>query len=706
MKRVKLNIDTSSTQRRQRGALSLSVNLIMLVAIGVIVFVSAMCEAGSASAHDGHNEATAETVNSNFISGQSPNNQSAAAVRTAERNITSPAGALRAQLRQSPPDPRTGEAVEFEVKFTEKIEGGFGGSGGQPIAGAITARVTTATGATGAAGAAGNAVAANLEAHTPSHTSAHTEGQAPRPSVYPGVSNVHYSFADSGNYKIIFDIRTEDDRQFTIDFPVTIVRAPINWVFWLGFAALTLLSTGTVFGYHRSWTGYGVSGIAATRKTLPVAAGALAFFVIGTSALAYFESPRERRSKRTVAAALLPSAATAESGAAQAATDDSALSGSGASLTIPKESQLLFNIRTVPIEERQIVSGLSTTGTVRARPNAQAVIASPVSGRVTLSGNITVGAAVGRAQTLGSVEQILGAPEQASLEAQRIQLRRLALEQQAGRSEQQALAGQARVRSEQAKRELQRATNLLEVGAAPRRRVEEAQTAVRLAEQEVRAAEQQTQVAEQQAQLALGSVARVDPVRSFPLTAPVAGVITNLQAASGQQVEAGAELMNVINLSTVFIEAQIFERDLAAVRESRQATYTAPALGGEVHRIGKGGERRLVSIGQSVDPQTRTVPIIFEVPNRMKRLREGMFVEITLDTSGGAKVVTVPKQSVITDQGRTFAFVFRGGEIYERRVVVLGAEGQDYYEVKSGLQIGERVVTQGIYQLRSTQSGT
>ena len=78
---------------------------------------------------------------------------------------------------------------------------------------------------------------------------------------------------------------------------------------------------------------------------------------------------------------------------------------------------------------------------------------------------------------------------------------------------------------------------------------------------------------------------------------------------------------------------------------------------------------------------------------------------LTLGFSGGAPVLTVPKRSVITEQGRTFVFVFDGGERFERRAVVLGSEGQDYNEVRSGLQAGERVVTEGIYQLRSTQPG-
>ncbi|MDQ3258547.1 MAG: efflux RND transporter periplasmic adaptor subunit [Acidobacteriota bacterium] len=286
-----------------------------------------------------------------------------------------------------------------------------------------------------------------------------------------------------------------------------------------------------------------------------------------------------------------------------------------------------------------------------------------------------------------------------------MQLRTAALEQQARQSEQNALAQQARTRLTQAGRELQRATNLLDVGAAPRRRVEEAQTAVRLAEQEVASSEQQARVAAQQVRVAQEGVARVDPVRTFPLLSPVTGIVSELKVTSGQQVEAGAQLMNIVNLTTVFLEAQVFERDLAAVRESRRASYTAAGIPGEVYAIGEGGDGRLVTIGQSVDPQTRTVPVIYEVPNPLNRLRNGMFVEIAIDTTGSQTVLSVPKQAVITEQGRTFVFVFKGGETYEKRVVVLGAEGQDFYEVKSGLEAGERVVTEGIYQLRSTQPG-
>ncbi|MDQ3133826.1 MAG: efflux RND transporter periplasmic adaptor subunit, partial [Acidobacteriota bacterium] len=577
---------------------------------------------------------------------------SAAPIRTAERNIQTEVGQFKVRLRQTPADPRAGEEAQFAVDLSEQVEGGFGGAGMQPLEGAtVTARVMTA---------AGQAVADKLATH----------------AEPDGSYGVHYAFNGSGEYKIIFDARTSDGRQFSADFPVSVVSAPTNWLFWLGLAALGLVSAGAIFGYYNSWKrGDAVTANVAARKTVPVAIAALVFFGLGTAALAYFAPPRERR-----AIAHLPPASGTEAGGSStaASTGDPTLGGSGATITIPKESQLLFSIRTAPVTQRQITGGLKVAGVVRARPDAQAVVSPPVSGRVLFNQGLTIGTVVGRGQRIGTIEQILGAPEQAGLEAQRIGLRTAALEQQARQAEQNALAQQARTRQAQARRELQRATNLLEAGAAPRRRVEEAQTAVRLAEQEVTSAEQQARVAAQQVRVAQEGVSRVDPVRTFPLVSPVTGIVSELKVTSGQQVEAGAQLMNVVNLTTVFLEAQVFERDLAAVRESRRASYTAAGIPGEVYRIGEGGDGRLVTIGQTVDPQKRTVPVIYEVPNPLNRLRDGMFVEIAIDTTGSQTILGVPKASVITEQGRTFVFVFKGGETYEKRVVVLGAEGQDF----------------------------
>ena len=80
-----------------------------------------------------------------------------------------------------------------------------------------------------------------------------------------------------------------------------------------------------------------------------------------------------------------------------------------------------------------------------------------------------------------------------------------------------------------------------------------------------------------------------------------------------------------------------------------------------------------------------------------------MFVEITVDTGNNQDVLAVPKNAVVTEQGETFVFVFNGGETFEKRKIAVGTEGLDFYEIKSGLKKDERVVTDGIYQLRSAK---
>lgn len=565
------------------------------------------------------------------------------------------------RLRQSPADPRDGEEVQFEAAFSERVEGGFG-SGDQPVADAkVTARVTRADGET--------VIAQNLTAHA--------EGQ-------PGSYGVHYQFRERGDYKVIFAARTADNRQVEADFPVAVTAAPVNWIFWGVLASLALLVCAVTAGSYFALKHRGIAAGVAARRTALLAVGALVFFTIGTVALAYFAPPRERRSSVAMAAG-------GEGEDAHSAAGDAALGGSGAVLTIPKESQLLFGIRTEAIGEQQIVSGLKVTGTVTAPANAKAQISPPVAGRITLDSRLRVGSAVGRGQQIGIVQQVLGAPEIAGLEAQIATLRSQELQQLAATQ-------QARTRLNAAHIELERVRNLVEIGAAPKKRLQEAETSYKLAAQEEAAAQAQ-------AELAGAAVKQVSPTRTYPLLAPVSGVISKLNVTTGQQVEAGADLAELTDLSRIWLQAGVFEKDLSAVRGAGRATFTIAGYPNEVFQIGGASPNRLVSVGTTVDPATRTVPVFYEVNNPGGRFREGMFAEITIDTTSGGAVLAVPKRAVITEQGRTFAFVFEGGEKFEKRVVVLGSEGQEFYEVKSGLQAGDRVVVEGVYQLRSTQPG-
>ena len=602
-----------------------------------------------------------------------------------ERNVETDAGKFLVREERYPADPRTGELVQIAVRILERVEGGFGANEPIPIEDASVSLAVTS--------ADGSKVAENINA-----------------TFEKGFYRVDYTFSDDGDFKTAFNVVTRDGRSFSTDFPVSVVSAPVVWSFWLGLLGLTLLTASIIGGVFYSLRNES-DRANKMRRLAPVTIVALLFFVFGVFVLAYLRPPRDTRATGNFE----------PTGEAPTSTAASTLT---TVLTIPKESQILFGIKTEPVAIRQIASGLNVTGTVRSRPDARAVVVPPVAGRIVLREGLSLGSAVGRGEQIGFVEQVLDVSGQTELESQRLEvesqqrevearrleIRNTVLQLQGQQAEQRAKAQQARLQLAQAQRELRRSTNLVRVGAVPEKRAEEARTAVSVAEQDVAAADQQVRALESQIRQtrsgeAIFRAPRVNaPVRTFPLTSPVTGIVNEIKATSGQVVETGAELISIVNLSTVLIEAQVFERDLPALRESSRASFTNAALGDETYTAGTpDGDGRLVSIGQTVNEQSRTVPVIYEIKNPLNRLKDGMFVQITIDTSGGRQALAVPKQSVVTEQGQTFVFVFDGGERFEKRAVALGAEGAGYYEVTSGLEEGERIVTEGIYQLRATQ---
>lgn len=653
--------------------------------VAFFLLLTAYCLLLSVPAHEGedHSKDKPQTTTT------ATTEKSAVAVARAERNVQTDSGQFNIQLQRVPADVRTGETAQFAVRIAEKVEGGFGGGEPLPLENAnVSADITTAD---------GQAVISNLPL-----------------KIEDGFYRGSETFSNSGNFKIVFNAVTSDKRKVSVDFPLSVVNAPVNWTFWLSLSIFSLLLIGAVGAVIYATRGYNGNAGLRAKKVVPVAVAAVLIFVLGTFALAFIAPPRQTRNL-----AEMP-----KLGTNAGATEIEVANSLSTSLTVPKESQLLFGIKTEPVETRTITAGLKTTGTVKARPDAKAVVVPPIAGKIILREGLTLGSVVGRGDRIGYVEQILDVSGQTGLESQRleveaqqreIEVKRMEIKNSVLQLQSQQVglrsnAEQAKIRLAQAQRELRRAENLVEAGAVPKKRFEEANTAVKVAEQEVASIEKQIALLDNQIeQVKSGENIFRDPSvkqprRRFPLTAPVTGTISEIKATSGQQVEAGTELLSIVNLTTILIEAQVFERDLPAVRESTRASFTNSALNNEIYTIGTSdGDGRLISIGQTVNPETRSVPVIYEMKNPLNRLRDGMFVEITIDTSGNREVLAVPKKAVVTEQGQTFVFVFDGGETFEKRAVVLGAEGADYYEIGSGLKEGERVVVEGIYQLRSTQ---
>jgi cobalt-zinc-cadmium efflux system membrane fusion protein len=144
----------------------------------------------------------------------------------------------------------------------------------------------------------------------------------------------------------------------------------------------------------------------------------------------------------------------------------------------------------------------------------------------------------------------------------------------------------------------------------------------------------------------------------------------------------------------VWVEAAVPERDLASIGAARAAEIAIPGSPGSL--TGK-----LVTIGNLVDPQNRTVQVIFDVVNRAGVLKIEMFVEARIPTGPRSTALMIPASAVLVEAGSSYVFLESEPGVYVRRVVTLGDRKDGAIVVTSGLTKGDKVVTVGTGVLRS-----
>ncbi len=176
--------------------------------------------------------------------------------------------------------------------------------------------------------------------------------------------------------------------------------------------------------------------------------------------------------------------------------------------------------------------------------------------------------------------------------------------------------------------------------------------------------------------------------RTLTLFAPAKGVVMQKMAVEGMRFTAGDPLFEIADLSTVWLIANVFEQDLAAIREGAKTSISIAAYPGEAFT------GAVAFIYPDVDKATRTVRVRIEVPNPDGRLKIDMYatIELTAPVSAGA-VVSVPASAVLNSGARQAVLVAHGEAQFEPREVTLGAQADGFYEIHSGLQADEMVVT-------------
>jgi membrane fusion protein, heavy metal efflux system len=341
-------------------------------------------------------------------------------------------------------------------------------------------------------------------------------------------------------------------------------------------------------------------------------------------------------------------------------------------ITLLKEQQWRMDFVTVPVGERELSALLKMNAEVKPTAAGQVQIVAPVAGRIVIAAR-GVPAPGQRVKQGEELAVILPTPNKNRVE--------LNAELRSAKSELEA-----------AEKELERVQELYKDKIVARRRLEQSERDV---------AVHQARLDSAHAQLGLldpnkPSGAAPQTVR-FSLRAPISGTVVAAHVTPGALVEAGQNLLSIVDLDRVWIEGRLFELDIPKVRQFDKAWFTAPALT-EPFALTR-PKVRLLNIGSVIDPATRSVPLILEVQNDQERLRIGLRGDLSMPTGEKSRGLAIPLGAIVDDKGIAVAFVQSEGETFERRELELGIKSDGYAEVKSGLKAGERVVTKGSYRV-------
>ncbi len=182
----------------------------------------------------------------------------------------------------------------------------------------------------------------------------------------------------------------------------------------------------------------------------------------------------------------------------------------------------------------------------------------------------------------------------------------------------------------------------------------------------------------------IASKGKVPPVLKY--TSPRTGVVLERSAIPGMMAAPGATLFRIADISKVWAVADVAEADLGRVSVGDTATVKLK------QRPGLEMRGSISAIYPEIQMQTRTAKVRIELSNPDGVLLPNMYVEAEIVTEGGTAAVAVPNSAVIDTGDRQLVFIEKGEGRYEPKDVKLGVRGDDFTEIKEGVQKGDRVV--------------
>ncbi len=465
----------------------------------------------------------------------------------------------------------------------------------------------------------------------------------------------NYKFPKGGSFLLRIRFQPPGGELISADFPITVqanAAAGFRLIVNLSVGLLILGLTGM-----QMWKVRG-SGAPARQMLRPAVIGLAALVVVGfvmdrfiLGAVLDLRKPRAA-SPTTVAVSV----------------------GEDGSYTIPAAVQQQLGISLVEAKQVSLGPVVTAFGAVESRPDLTASVQAPLWGRIEFSkGPLRVGDRVKKGQELVQVVLELSALERGLMETKNVDI--------------QGVEKRLLERRNAAQLEYERAK------------------ALHAKNPEYEADEKWAKLLSDQAQSDYEEVLKQDSIykatmkfrdpRRTPVAAPIDGVITTVNFVPGELNPTGTyrPLFTIVNLSKVWIRAQVFLSDVTKLRDG-ESVRVFPANAATQPLLGT-----IRWIGDTIDPVNRTAPVLVDVSNEGQVFALGSFAR--MEFSRPEKVLAVPEQAVVDGGTSRWVYVARQEGTFEPVQVEMGVKQDGWWEVRSGLVEGDRVIAQGAALLGS-----
>ncbi|HEY7291571.1 MAG TPA: efflux RND transporter periplasmic adaptor subunit [Vicinamibacterales bacterium] len=337
---------------------------------------------------------------------------------------------------------------------------------------------------------------------------------------------------------------------------------------------------------------------------------------------------------------------------------------SGSTLRIDREMLRDLRITTSKVEEHRGGESASLLGELGVNQNAYAEVSAPLQARV-ISLRAVEGQRVGTGDVLATLESGELAKARGELAT-------------------------AQARRDLAQRAADRKRSLNNEQIVPTREVQEAENEVIAADAQVRAAQASLRSLGAPDQAGDGASASTLMLRS-----PISGVILERTIALGQTADPSKPLFRIGDVSTLWLTVHAFERDAVRLAKGAPARITFAAIPGRTF------QGSVALIGQSVDPDSRTVAVRIDLSNRDGMLRPGMSATAWLPVGEQGTLLAVPAAAVQRVRDRWCVFIPKDDRTFEIRPIGRGRDIAGEVEILSGVRAGEPIVVDGAFLLKA-----